>query len=160
MKRVIAILLISCGLQLTLASDTQYRFRVFVNVGGDDEQAVNTIETYLKRELRLLGDVDIVAVDGDWEYIIQVYCMALERRIDGTKTGEFAIAAYTAMRLGKWVYSAPANYEAYRSILPGQLLAGYYPTRENLPQYCIEVVGLFDKEHLQSVRSFFRSLQK
>ena len=81
MKRVIAILLISCSLQLTFASDTQHRFRVFVSVGGDDEQSVNTIETYLKRELRLLGDVDIVGRDDDCEYIIQVFCMALVRKM-------------------------------------------------------------------------------
>lgn len=155
MKRVIVILLISCSLQLTLASDTQHRFRVFVDVGGDDEQSVNTIETYLKRELRLLGDVDIVGRDDDWEYIIQVFCMALVRK-DGIKTGNFAVAAYTANRLGKWAYSVPSVYEFHQSILPRQLIAGYYPMRETLPQFCIEAVGFFDKNHLQSARSFFR----
>ena len=61
-------------LPLTLASDTQHRFKVYVDVGGDDQEAVNTIEIHLKRELRLLGDVDIVGkADDDWRYIIEVF---------------------------------------------------------------------------------------
>lgn len=51
-------------LPLTLASEAQHRFKVYVKVGDDghNKHAVNTIESHLKRELRLLGDVNIVGV--------------------------------------------------------------------------------------------------
>lgn len=153
MKRVIAILVISCSLQLTLASDTQHRFRVFVDVIGDDKQAVNTIEIHLKRELRLLGDVDIVGVDGDWVFIIEVACMALKWK-NGTKAGGFAIASRPAVRLSKSAYLDPADYK-FQATIFGTLTAAY-DQRESLPQYCIETVGRFDKDYLQTLRSRYK----
>ena len=41
---------------------------------GKDNYAVNIVESYLKRELRLLGDIDVVGEDDDWEYLLMLMC--------------------------------------------------------------------------------------
>ena len=158
MKRVSAILFISFSLQLTLASDTQHRFRVYVDISGDDEQAVNAIETYLKRELRLIDDVDVVSEDDDWKYIVNVFVMALLRK-DGTKTGNFVIASYKAIRLEKDAYRNPETAEILKPTFDGTLSAAYF-SRENLHEYCIRHVGAFDKSYLEVIRRAFRRLKR
>lgn len=158
MKRVFAVLLIICSIQLTLASDTQYRFKVYVKVDGDDEQAVNTIENYLKRELRLIGDVDVVGENDDWKYIINIVVMALDRK-DGTKTGNFAIASYKAVRLEKNAYKNPETDEVFKPTFDGTLSAAYFP-RENLHECCIRLAGAFDESHLEVIRNAFRRVKR
>ena len=50
---------------------------------GEDKQA-STIESHLNRELRLLGDVDVVGEDEDWELILDVISMAIKYK-DGAR---------------------------------------------------------------------------
>lgn len=54
----------------------QKRFKVGVVVDGDDALRTDT-ESYLKRELRSLGDVDVVTELPD--YSVSVHVMALEK---------------------------------------------------------------------------------
>ena len=58
-------------LPLTLASQTQIRFKVYVGVDGDDAHINNVLENHLKREFRLLGDVDIVEFDENRDFILR-----------------------------------------------------------------------------------------
>ncbi len=145
-------------LPLTLASDTQHRFKVYVAVSGDDEQSVNTIESHLKRELRLLGDVDVVGKTDDWGEILYIYVMAMEWK-DGTKTGSFAIATYTATRLPKDMYKNPESYKFFQATSVGKLGVAYYP-RDSLHEFCINHVGHFDKSRLENFRSVLRRLKR
>lgn len=101
-------------LPLTLASETQHRFKVYVRVDRDDRQAVNTIESHLKGELRLLRDVDIVGERDNWEYIIENFVLTLEFE-DGRKTGYFAIATHYAIRL---VERIKADQGLFQEIIP------------------------------------------
>ena len=154
MKFMRKLILLCCIflIPLTLASDTQHRFKVYVDVGGDDEQAVNTIESHLKRELRLLGDVDVVGKDNNWRYVLQVFVMALGTEdVVGQET--YAIATYEGFRLAKIAYQEPFVYENLPSIVYPMSVLGVakFPKRK-LPQFCIEHVGSFDKRMLQSRR--------
>lgn len=137
---------------LTLASDTQHRFKVFVDVGGDDEQAINTIESHLKRELRLLGDVDVAGKDDNWRYVLQIFVMALGTEdIVGQET--YAIATYNGFRLAKIVYQEPFFYENLpATVYPMSVLGVAKCPKGKLPQFCIEHVGSFDKQMFQSRR--------
>ena len=140
---------------LTLASDTQHRFRVYVDVGGGDDQAVSTIESHLKRELRLLGDVDVVGEDEGWKYIMRVKSLAMEYK-DGRKSGYFAIAESSGWRFHQVSpdYRDPPSRLWIPTIL-NELSAAYYP-REALPEYCINYVNLFDKDLLARARKTLR----
>ena len=155
MKQFFAVFLIFL-IPLTLASDTQYRFKVYVEVNGDDEQAVNTIESHLKREFRLLGDVDVVGKDGDWKYILSVSPRNMEF-IDKTKTEHFIIAYYAATKFPKdfidttddrW---AIAFYSLSKPVMDVVLGSANY-SRERLPEWCINLVNKFDKGKLEPIR--------
>ena len=141
-------------LPLTLASETQHRFKVHVRVEGDgrNRQAVNTVESHLKRELRLLGDVDIVGVSDNWEYIINIFVLTLEFK-DGRKTGSFAIATHDAIRLNEIHYKSPTTYKTIQATLGGNLGAAYYPS-ETLSEFCVNHVNRFDKDRLEPARAF------
>ena len=149
------IVLIFCLLMLplTLVSQTQHRFQVFVRVGGKDEQAINTIESHLKRELRLLGDVDIVGSDKDWKYIIEIYVVPLEWK-DGTKTGTFVISTCAAVRLKRELYNVGDDYERYLSTYNG-ILGSAYHSENRLHEFCINYAASFDKK-LETIRGTFK----
>ncbi len=53
MRNLISVILM-VFLPLTLASDTQHRFKVYVSVDGDDETTTGLLTSHLKRELRAL----------------------------------------------------------------------------------------------------------
>ena len=92
MRNLISVMLI-VFLPLTLASQTQHRFKVCVHVSGDDETTTSLLKSHLKRELRALGDVDIVGWDGDWEFRIAVVYHEIKTK-GGVKTGEFINCTY------------------------------------------------------------------
>ena len=54
MKNLICMILI-VFLPLTLTSQTQHRFQVYVSVEGNDKTITNILTSHLKRELRALG---------------------------------------------------------------------------------------------------------
>lgn len=133
---------------LTLASDTQHRFKVYVDVSGDENanQAINIVESHLKRELRLLGDVDVVERDDDWEFIYKVFMLTGEFT-DGRQTGDFSIATYYARRLGEYHYKTLDSYQIMQATWGGVLGAATY-TRDSLPEFCISKINRFDKNML------------
>ena len=137
---------------LTLASDTQHRFKVYVYVGGDEDadQAVNIVESHLKRELRLLGDVDVVGKDDNWEFIYDVRILT-HTYVDGRQTGRFSIATYAARRLGEYFYESPTSYKIMQATWDGVLGAAAY-SRDSLPKFCIQDVNSFDKTMLEPKR--------
>lgn len=143
-------------LPLTLASETQHRFKVYVRVDGDDRQAVNTVESHLKRELRLLGDVDIVGEGDNWEYIIENFVLTLEFE-DGRKTGYFAIATHYAIRLKEFYYLSSTTYKTMSATWGGNLGAAYYSSK-TLPRFCVNHVNYFDKNVLERYRKTLRDV--
>lgn len=143
---------------LTLASETQHRFKVSVRVDGGDEQAVNTIESHLKRELRLLGDVDIVRRFDDWEHIIEIYVMTIQFK-NGTETGHYAISTYTATRVKEDRFKDSDTYKVYRPTFNGVLGTAHY-TRNSLHEFCINLVGDFDKDTLELYRGIYKVLKR
>ena len=53
------------SMPLTLASDTQHPLTVYVSVDIKNETTRSLLLSYIKRELRSLGDVDIVSQDRE-----------------------------------------------------------------------------------------------
>lgn len=153
MKNLICVLLV-VFLPLTLASETQHRFKVCVSVSGDDETINSLISSHLKRELRALGDVDVVGFDRDWRYYLSSYYIELET-VTGAKSGRLAIASSIDTRVDKLFISDmfPPNLRAvYVGIRP-RLTAAYYP-RNELQEYCIWLAGHFNDAYLEVSRKF------
>ena len=153
MRNYICIFLVVC-LPLTLASQTQHRFKVHVYVEGRNKQSINTIESHLKRELRLLGDVDIVGADDNWEHIIKIFVMDTEFK-DGRKTGYVTIGSWNAYRLHTFFYANPESYKTMKATWGGNIGSAYY-THETLPVFCINHINDFDKNVLETSRAWRR----
>lgn len=89
---------------LTLASETQRRFRVFVNVFegklGDvqDDFIKEYLEVKLKKEFHLLEDVDIVEINDEWHFEFWI-CYMQNMFRDGRKTGNISIGYGLAERV-------------------------------------------------------------
>ena len=78
--------------QVTIAPDAPFKFKVCVYVKPNDDTNLDSrLEAFLRRELRALGDVDIVQRDSDWHHLLAFDLLEIERK-DGTKTDDLSIA--------------------------------------------------------------------
>ena len=142
-------------LPLTLASDTQHRFRVYVEVGGED-QTINTLmSSHLKRELRALGDVDVIGKGDNWAYQIKIYYVEVQRQ-GGVKTGALAIADSMNKRVASFLFKDIDITRNLIAVYPG-LLGSSYWYRDDLQNYCISIIGRFNDEYLQRERAFYNN---
>ena len=137
------------------------KFRVHVSVTCDDESLKNSVESHIKRELRSLGDViiDIVGLDT---YKIHVVLVEPTYKNTGTKTGNVSIAVLFLRRfdsrplLNKYVKAGFKGDAAFETISlyhfkPEGLRVAYW-TRNNIKQYCQELVANFDIQMLEKAR--------
>lgn len=148
MKNLICVMLM-VFLPLTLASDTQHRFKVYVKVIGDDETTTSLLTSHLKRELRALGDVDIVVrYEDDWEFRIAV--RYLEHEKSSGKTGGLSIAYTTQPRVPKSYLKD--NVNNIKAVFPGTLAAAVWH-KDNLQAWCISAAGDLNDDYLELHRS-------
>ena len=144
---------------LTLVSETQHRFRVFVHVfeaeAGDDPHIRKILETNLKRELRLLEDVDIVDLDEDWHFILDIHCIENKFASD-RKTGQLSIAEGFYERVARSYFKVD-RYPHLRQPPVYVHRSGVASCpRDRLEAYCVDVVGAIDKEFLTPIRELLR----
>ena len=79
--------------QVSVLPDTSIRFEICVLVTPEDDTDLDErLEVFLRRELRALGDVDIVKRDSDWNFLFAYNLLEIELK-DGTKTGQLSIAS-------------------------------------------------------------------
>lgn len=156
MKKLI-LLIIVLLMPLALASQTQHRFKVLVGVFGDDDDAhiINTLESNLKRELRLLGDVDIVDKDENWRYFLYVYYLRHEFK-DGTKTGWVSLAKVFYERIPDFYFKADLLANLKRPPVYVHFPVAAHWDIDNLDKYCVNTVGSIDKSVLAPIRKLLR----
>ena len=154
MRNLICVILV-VFLPLTLASQTQNRFKVAVLVYGDDAHINNVLESHLKRELRLLGDVDIVAADELWHFALQVNYMENTYK-NGTKTGWLTLASVSNERIPDFYINAHwlDTLKRHPVYLSGPVPA-FYP-KDDLDEYCVNTIGDMDKSILTPARKLLR----
>ena len=139
-------LLIVLGLFLTFTFTGQSQvvpnqpnIKVFVDIKGSDNTVTTLIRSHIKRELRNLGDVDIVKSLDAWEYAIKIRYLKV-KTMTGMETGYLAMAnGY--FRREKNAMFAVAYYSAD--------LSPAYWHRENLPDYCVMSVDYLNEWHLE-----------
>ena len=148
MRNLIYVVLV-VFLPLTLASDTQHRFLICVQVDGDDKTATLLMTAHLKRELRALGAVDIVGYHEDWEYLLKVFYVVLETKTGG-KTGYFSIASSFSMHVPRLYFKE--SYPNVTAVYPMPLRSSVWK-RDNLQEWCIVEVGHINDRHLDAHRS-------
>ena len=90
--KCLILLLAALLLMKPAALEPKTVFRVAVSVGSNDEATQALVESYIKRELRSLGDVKVVEADSDWN--IEVSCGPTQN-VQGIRTGYVAGFAFS-----------------------------------------------------------------
>ena len=122
-----------------------YRFQVYVEIKAD-ESFKSLIESYIKRELRSLQDVDIVYTRDRMPYEIIVVAMEMET-VSGRRTGGIAFAVNFQRQLRSGLYSLP-----YLMVQTGD--------KTVLDGMCKNLVASFDADYLEQRRKYIRELKK
>ena len=116
----------------------------------EDKIERQIIESHLKRELRALGDVQIVDKDNDWKFRISV-------RVLGHETKERRIM--TSVSIAHSIHGRvhKSNFKTYDydgdriPVLDFGLILSVW-SRDNLPAWCVTVVDGFNEEWLKLMR--------
>ena len=143
-------LVFSIFICLLMCVDSAYapepqKFKIYVSVSAEkeDETERNIIESHVKRELRLLGNVVIVSKDDDWEIRTMINILGMKFK-DGTKTGSVSIANSIHVRVPKYLFS---TYDFPIHSIPvfdnGPTVVYWY--KDDLPSWCISLANHFDK---------------
>ena len=144
---------------LTLVSETQHRFKIYVHVykaeADDDPHIRKVLDNTLKRELLSLGDVDIVRLDEAWHFILDVHCIE-EKFTSGRKTAELSIAEGFYERVPRSYFKPDRYYDLPQPPVYAHRLGVASCPRFRLEAYCIDVVGAIDKEFLTPIRELLR----
>ena len=119
------------------------KFKVCVYISEDDSDVNKRLQAFAKRELRALGDVEIVSMDDEWHFLLKYYVLELERK-DGSKTGWLSIAFSLSSPIAKSHFK---NYDFpgfLKPVYPPDLGAAYYPA-DDLLKFAIENAAWLDE---------------
>lgn len=141
--RAVFIILAVVLIPLAMASDTQHRVKVCVYTDENSSELENEFKSLFQRELRLLGDVDIVNITDDWMFLFQ-FNIIEPKLSDGSKMGLLAIAHCLSASIPK------SNFKSYNFkgiekpvYLPLWMGTSFY-NKDNLLQFAILFAGNFD----------------
>jgi len=139
------------------AADTpnpRFSAKVKVSVGGE-ESIKSSVSSYLNRELRSLGDVEIV--DDNYEWAINI--TALENKIVGGKKSGFTIAAIFIQSFNNQLLRELVEPKHQDFVIKMTSGLSYYPDGwvviggpESLQELCKKIIADFDTECLEKVR--------
>ncbi|RKU06265.1 hypothetical protein C6501_19315 [Candidatus Poribacteria bacterium] len=159
--KVFLILLVTLFTSITFKSHTQltagptppFKFKVCVTVIPQDETNLDeNLEIFIRRELRALGDVDLVKEDSDWHFHLAYNLLELKNE-DGTKSNFLSIAS-VILRSVLVGYDPEVDPYLKGFGRPGYLdsiIPAYYE-RNLLHRYAIVNIGDFDKARLERLR--------
>ena len=149
------LLLMSVGFTGAQNND-QPKFAVQVLVNGDLESEA---ESYLKRELRSLGDVEITDMFGG--YGLSVVIIEHKYKSSGTKTGQISCAYLGLKRFPFPNLISKLPREHFDTVFDATRNLYYFPNlfflntnreRAELKQLCQEIVTEFDTDLLEPDR--------
>ena len=121
-----------------------HKFKVHVSVSCADENTKSLIQSYIKRELRSLGDVLIIGRD-DAQYILTILVLELTYKATGKKTGNIAMSSTFLTKARR---SAGLFYYPCIGLNKGS-------TRD-LDRICQEYVADLDTSELEPIRELFQ----
>ena len=135
------------------------KLRVSARVSGKNLSLTTEVESYLKRELRSLGDVEIVDFG-----IYELYVMIMESKYksSGTKTGEISYSYVGVKRFNPFNLKAKLPREHFDTVFDATSNLYYLPdlhgmgidaNRDELKQLCQSIVAKFDTLLLEPDRS-------
>ena len=133
------------------------KFRVGVMVSGDLKPEA---ESYLKRELRSLGDVEITDLVGVYE--LSVIILESKYKSSGTKTGQISYTYMGLKRFNPFNLTTKLPREHFDTVFDATSNLYYFPEmygiamdkeRTELKLLCEKIVANFDTKLLEPDRS-------
>ena len=119
------------------------KFKVHVGVSSEDEHTKSLIQSWIKRDLRSLGDVVIVGFD-DSQWVLAIVAVETTYQATGRKSGGIAIGSMFLRKAGisNGLYYYP------------DLLVSTDDTKD-LEQLCKGIVADLDTRRLEPIRELF-----
>lgn len=140
---------------------SEIRFRINVNISGDPTTE-NLVRSYANRELRAIGDVDLVDKKSDW--LLSIICFQLETK-SGYPSGVAVSVVITECYPNAAIVSLlPSEKKQLGDEITSDLnlfkdhwlRAG---SKDDLKQICAKVVADFDSLYLEEERHRWRRVQ-
>ena len=137
--------------------EQKFKVCVVVDENDEDKTEIQIIRSHMKRELRILGDVEIVDVKGNWEYLISIDTLGQDHQ-DSTKTNNISIAITYHIRVPKFWFKI---YDFKYPDIPMRYIATEMANwhKNSLPALCVSVVDSFDGGILQPARKAHTEIQ-
>ena len=142
--------------------ESTHRFQVYVHITVEDESLKSLMESYIKRELRSLQDVDVVYTRDEMPYEIAIVAMEL-KKASGHKSGGVAFAvnilypfdnrAIEPYVISKEVWDTFVNLPT-SGLYHHPYLSVHVGDRANLKGLCQTLVAMFDADHLEPSRKW------
>ena len=165
MKRYYILVLLTAFLILTftgrpIQSQIVFgKFKVYVNITCRDDNTKNSIESYIKRELRSLQDVQILVKEQDANHQLSIVAHESTYTQSGQKTGDISVAYMylQKFRLSSYKYSLTnAGWERMKN-LENRLyftpnLGVQNGMTTDIDKVCKSIVVTFDTEELEPIR--------
>ena len=121
-----------------------HEFTIHVSVNCDDIHTQPLMQSWIKRELRSLGDVRIVNFDKAL-YIFRIAAVEPKYKTTGRKAGNIAVASMFFM---KSTFHANLYYEPQLRV--------FADNTKNLEDLCKHIVASTDTHDLEPVRELFQ----
>ena len=140
----------------TVTVDDKFKVAVDVTVDNEDRHKISkaAIESYIKRELRSLKDVRVVANEypGTWKYEISLQMMPAKRK-DGTDTASviYSYMYHEKVDLDHFKDHWRPFHKKFPAFCYPRGALGIHPDDE-LDKLCKEIVAEFDTKYLEPVR--------
>jgi hypothetical protein len=154
------LLLLVAGFGLNgLAHGAGIHYRVHVDLSADD-QIKDRVASDLNRELRSLGDVDVV--DAEPNYLLEVVVVHVRNRAGCYAGYAVASASLAHFQNGALLMSVEAKYRDFWKDMTTNLYAdpGLWVTvGDNLEELSKEVVTAFDTGKLEPVRKINQQVE-
>lgn len=142
--------------------ESTHRFQVYVHITAEDESLKSLMESYIKRELRSLQDVDVVYTRDEMPYEIAIVAMEL-KKASGHKSGGVAFAVnilypFDNRAIERYVRSKEV-WDTFVNLPTSGLyhhpdLSVHVGARANLKGLCQTLVAMFDADHLEPSRKW------
>lgn len=175
MKRIalilVGVILIAARVSLTTGTEQpkeppKFSARVKVSVGGDEEIR-NSVTSYIKRELRSLGDVEIVDENEQW--LLSILAMYAKVKPSGKKTGLILSVVVLQKKEPEFFEFLIGGDDDLKKKRTAQHLASYYChfdghsvatwPLDSMKEGCADIVTDFDVKSLEPMRKFYGDLQ-
>lgn len=165
MKRIVwvALLLMSLSLGARAQDAVPARTtRVLIDVGCDDVALKSRITSFISREMRSLGDIEITDVNPSYKISV----VAISVTLKSGYTAGHAVSTVISRPLGNWSWAlskelTPENRESISSIISDHeslekhgLFVG---SEDGLRSSLEEMIAEFDAQELEPMRRFWNN---